>query len=68
MILVTNNTRRRIDDLEYNLTLIKRILDDTTENAKLAAMASEDIQERYDQLKRDVDQLISLVAIRWHHK
>jgi hypothetical protein len=68
MILVTNNTRRRIDDLEYNLTLIKRILDDTTENAKLAATASEDIQERYDQLKRDVDQLISLVAIRWHDK
>jgi hypothetical protein len=68
MILVTNNTRRRIDDLEYNLTLIKGILDDTTENAKLAATASEDIQERYDQLKRDVDQLISLVAIRWHDK
>jgi hypothetical protein len=68
MILVTNNTRRRIDDLEYNLTLIKRILDDTTENAKLAATASEDVQERYDQLKRDVDQLISLVAIRWHDK
>jgi len=68
MILVTNNTRRRIDDLEYNLTLIKRILDDTTENAKLAATASEDIQERYDQLKCDVDQLISLVAIRWHDK